>query len=244
MKQESMLRRLGRFLAHCFFPNRCPFCGRCIEAERHACPDCEREEAAAPGLILTGCRRDGRHYDAVCAPFRYEERGRLAVAALKFQEETHAARHLGYYQAKRLEESGLAAGIDAVVPVPMDRRQKRKRGYNQAALLARAVGFYLEVPCLDGLEKARATAIQHTLTAGERRHNLRDAYRVPKPEAVRGRRLLLVDDVLTTGATADECAKTLRAAGAEQVVVSVACAVRYAGRAEHPEDLEKDTPES
>ena len=229
MKQEGNWRRLGRFLAHCFFPNRCPFCGRCIAAERHACPQCEREERSASGLVRTGCRRDGKHYDAVYAPFRYGERGRRAVADLKFRDETHNARHLGYYQAAFLEENGCAGQFDAAVPVPMSRKKRRRRGYNQAALLARAVGFYLGIPCLDVLEKKWETAEQHTLSAGERKQNLRDAYRAADPAPVRGKRLLLIDDVFTTGATVDECAKTLLEAGAARVTVSAACAVGHAG---------------
>ena len=112
-----------------------------------------------------------------------------------------------------------AAGeVDAVVPVPLHAGRQRDRGYNQAALLAGLLARRLDRPCLaDALARVRATPTQTRLHADERRLNVRGAFAARAPEWVRGRTVLLVDDVMTTGATLSEAAATLRRAGAWRV---------------------------
>lgn len=97
----------------------------------------------------------------------------------------------------------------------MHRKKQRARGYNQANLIAKEIAENLGLHYDGGLlEKTSSTAAQHTLSAAERKSNLEGVYRVPFPEQVRGKRILVVDDVITTGATMSECARALRAAGA------------------------------
>jgi ComF family protein len=107
-----------------------------------------------------------------------------------------------------------------VIPVPLHRARLRSRGYNQALQLARQIGRQLDVPvAADLLRRTRATAPQQGLTAAARHGNLRGAFAVHRP--LGGQRVLLVDDVMTTGTTARECAAALRAAGAASVDVAV-----------------------
>jgi ComF family protein len=107
--------------------------------------------------------------------------------------------------------------LDAIVPVPLHRSRHRERGYNQAELLARELGKLISLPVEPALLKARATRPQVGLTAEERATNVRGAFESPGDLPIAGRRFVLVDDVLTTGATLSACAEALSAAGAHWV---------------------------
>ena len=123
-------------------------------------------------------------------------------------------------EARRLlEADGAAEGGWLVVPVPTTRRRVRVRGYNQAGLLAREVAAALGLPCTEALERMSAPRSQTTLSPRARRENVRGAFRTAGPADLAGRRVLLVDDVLTTGATAGEAATTLARAGAGPVTL-------------------------
>ncbi|HYA34602.1 MAG TPA: hypothetical protein VEF03_03230 [Candidatus Binataceae bacterium] len=110
--------------------------------------------------------------------------------------------------------------VDAIVPVPLHHKRLWWRGFNQAALLAIVIGRRLERPVeIKALVRAIHTIPQTTRDHDERRRNVRDAFAVVRPDRIRNRRILLVDDVMTTGATADECARVLVGAGARCVNV-------------------------
>lgn len=149
----------------------------------------------------------------------YDGVARKAVHTLKFRSGRHVAPVLGGFLRDHLRRRPLHA--DLVVPAPMARARLRERGYNQAALLAQeivqTVGGTLIV---DLLEKADRPP-QRTLSAAGRQSNLRDAIRCARPELVTRRRVLLVDDVMTTGSTLSACAEALDHAGAERVFALV-----------------------
>jgi ComF family protein len=138
------------------------------------------------------------------------------VRRLKYHQERHLAASLAELLLEALRARPLA--VDAVVPVPLDPGRQRARGYNQATLLAAPVAASLDRPLVsDWLARTRATRPQVRLTARERRANVRGAFACPDPAAVVGQRLLLVDDVMTTGATLEAGAEALMAAGAAGV---------------------------
>jgi ComF family protein len=140
---------------------------------------------------------------------------REAVHALKFDGKMPLARPLA---ALMLEACEAPPGVTAVVPVPLGRARTRERGYNQAALLGERVAQGWSVPLRPRwLVRLRDTPAQSELTAAERRANVRHAFAASP--SVRAGHVVLVDDVLTTGATAAECARALRAAGASTVGV-------------------------
>ncbi len=163
----------------------------------------------------------------MASPFRIEEAticraagayaGALSaiVHALKYQHRTSLAKPLGDLIARHCGDA--LHGADLVVPVPLHPSRQRARGFNQAALLARA----LPLPCAEALARVRATPSQTDLPADRRRLNVKGAFAVvPRDRqraALSGRCLVLVDDVATTGATLGECAKVLREAGAREV---------------------------
>ena len=141
---------------------------------------------------------------------------------MKFRENVSVAEHLGWFQTKLLQESELM-DFDIVTAVPMTKRRKRKRGYNQAEVLGKAVAGYSKKPYLELLKKIKETDMQHTLSKERRRYNLKDAYISQQEESIKDKIILLVDDVFTTGATVNECAKTLLHAGAKRVIISAVC---------------------
>jgi ComF family protein len=209
-------------LAH---PLRGPLCRDChLRLPRIAPPYCPRcglpyESGVAPGLCGP-CRRFPRHFRRARAQSPYADAVRLCLHALKFRGRRRLASLLGREAARRWVLSGDLLGAAAVVPVPLSRKRRRERGYNQAALIARAVARESGIPIrVRILEKIRERPPQAGLSREARRKNVVGVYRANLPASLRGEALLLVDDVLTTGATADSAACALLAAGAGAVDV-------------------------
>jgi ComF family protein len=191
-----------------------PCCGRCgLPLQRGA-------------LLCPACAETPPVYGAARAPLLYDAGARALILPLKYRDRTELARPLAALMARAGRE--LLREADVLVPVPLHWRRLLKRRYNQAGLLARRLGAIAGKPVLpDALRRARATTPLGGLSALERRGALVDAFRVTPRGAARvtGRRVLLVDDVLTSGATANACAAALLAAGARQVDVLAAARV-------------------
>jgi ComF family protein len=223
-------RRSARDVAAFVWPQRCPGCGAappsgallcaaCLELiPRLSHPLCAR--CLARGAADPGCPRhpDFRVWPALV----YDERAALAIEAFKYSERTDLA--AGFTrELARVVPPGFHA--DVVTEVPLHPARERERGYNQSALLAAALASAAGVPHVPRvLERVRATRAQARLGPAERRLNLRDAFRVAHPERWAGRRILLVDDVITTGATLEAALAALAAAGARPQALALAWA--------------------
>ncbi|MDP2296589.1 MAG: ComF family protein [Pseudolabrys sp.] len=184
-----------------------------------------------PGLLSMEAIANPPAYDRARAAVRYDDIARSLVLSFKYGDRLDLAPMMGRWMARAGRE--LLSGADALVPVPLHWRRLWARRFNQAAALARAISAISGVPVLDdGIRRVRATPQQVGLSKTERGDNVQGAFRVPsgRKPAIAGRRLVLVDDVLTSGATVDTCARALLRAGAAHVDVLVFARVVAAGR--------------
>jgi len=223
------------------FPPHCPGCGGHLDPEAGAalCPTCHRDlplpgeplcagcgiaVATASATFCPSCR--GRcDMDAVVFAAPYAGTAKELVHRFKYQADFAAGHFLAHALADRVA-AALPGGVDLLVPVPLHRRRLADRGFNQAALLAREIARRLGLPvAAAALRRATNTRTLAGLHPEERSRELRDAFMVRHAEQVAGRRVLLVDDVLTTGATAAGCCRALKDTGAAWVGVAVAARV-------------------
>src|SRR5215218_3967949 len=210
-------------LADLFYPERCVGCERrasdvlcrtCFEAlpsvGNPVCGRCGLPTAFAT-FVCEGCKNVDFGFASARAPLKYDGVGKKIVHALKYRG---YKRVVGRLAAPLMLQVLDNTRFDAVVPVPLHRSRLRKRGFNQAELLARVVAEQMKATVSDTLEVVRSTRDQVELSAAQRRANVAGAYSATKP--LRGK-ILLVDDVFTTGATMSACAASLVQAGAKEV---------------------------
>ena len=212
-------------LAHIFLPNRCMFCGEPIQWDGLLCGECEQKAPRTDptrcpvcGGEVCRCDPEKNGFLRLTAPFYYDMGADRAVRDLKFHGNLLNARKLGQCMADRLREERLDTAVDLIVPVPLYAKDLARRGYNQAEELARWVSRSLKKPLVLALDKVSPTKKQHNLNARERALNLQGAFRAAAPGLIRGKTVLLVDDVFTTGSTMRVCAWTLLGAGAGAVL--------------------------
>lgn len=211
----SLLRSAGEGLLELLYPNRCCFCRRLLEPGPRICPRCRKELPYTRGAAA---EQKFPHLSRCLSPLYYENQARDSLLRYKFSGMRCYAGTYAELMAGCLRENLPALPFDGILWVPLSRRRLRRRGYDQARLLAEALGESLSLPVLPALEKTRDNPAQsRTGGAEKRRANVKGVYRVPDPDSVREKRLLLVDDIVTTGATLSECAGTLRRAGAKSV---------------------------
>jgi ComF family protein len=175
-----------------------------------------------PGVLSMQAIADPPAYTRARAAVRYDEIARTLVHSLKYGDRLDLAPTAGRWMARAGRE--LLQDADALVPVPLHWRRLWARRFNQSALLAKTVSEIAGVPVAENaLKRVKPTVQQVGLTQKERAGNVQGAFRVPAEgrAEVKGRRLVLIDDVLTSGATADACARTLLRAGACNVDVVV-----------------------
>lgn len=198
------------------FPPKCVFCGKLLPTgATHLCPRCQEE---LPWLEGGAAEQTGEFFSLCVSPLRYQDKVRESFHRYKFQG------HRGYHKAYGLlvaqcVHNHLAGRYDLITWVPLSSKRKRERGYDQAFLLASAAALELGAVAVETLRKARDNTPQSGLEGeAERRANVLGAYQPVDPELVAGKRVLLIDDVVTTGSTLSECARILRAMGAADVV--------------------------
>lgn len=212
--------RILEGLLDLLYPPKCVFCRKLLRREEtEICSRCRMELP-----VYTGHLEPGPYCTGAAAALFYEDRVRESLLRFKFQGMEQYAVCYGKLLAAACAQLPLEE-IDAVTWVPVSRQRRRKRGYDQAHLLAKALGSELGKPCLGTLTKVRHNQTQSSLeTAEARRANVLGVYRAG-PQAAE-KTLLLVDDIVTTGATSSEAARTLLTAGATAVYLAAVAARR------------------
>ncbi len=231
---------VGRGLLHLVYPGHCLACGLPLEEDQASfcapcsaalftdpvpcCPRCAA--TVGPFGVVDGqcsrCRDEGFAFEAALRLGPYDGLLRQIILRLKDQRGEGLAELLGERWAEQAGPSFRALRPDAVVPVPLHFWRRMARGYNQSLAVARGLSVRLGVPCRRWwLHRVRNTPPQTAQSAAGRKENVKGAFAVRSGAGLRGCRVLLVDDVMTTGATAGEAARVLRAAGAAAVAVAV-----------------------
>ncbi len=210
------MSRPVQILLDLLFPPKCVFCGKLLRpGEREVCAGCAQ---GLPWLEGERAKRADDFCTLVVSPLRYDGVVRDSIRRYKFGGRRGYAGAYGKLVAGAVR-THLAGKYDVISWVPLSDKRRRERGYDQAFLLATATALELGDVAVETLRKVRHVDAQSGLVEdAARRANVKNAYQVVDPELVEGRRVLLVDDVVTTGSTLSECARTLLAAGALNVV--------------------------
>ncbi len=197
------------------FPPKCMFCRKVLPVgQRGCCSICEQK------LIQDLPPRRGVNFTTCYAPMIYEGTVRDALIRFKFRDRPGYATELGKILADCIREN-LSGQYDIITWVPVSEKRLKQRGYDQAMLLAMAAALALDDVAVETLKKRKDTPAQSSLDgADQRRTNVIDAYEIVDPELVAGQRILLIDDIITTGATLEEASRTLKRAGAASVVAA------------------------
>lgn len=185
----------------------CPRCGRPFESPETL--------ARSPDHTCLACRLNPPIFDQALSIGYFEGPLREAVHQFKYRPCRSLAKPLAHWAAANMQP---VRNMDVLVPVPLHRTRLRERGFNQALLLAHSLGkaFNIDV-CFDNLKRMRPTKPQVELAGDERIKNVAGAFGLARPEAVKDKAVLLIDDVFTTGATMNECARVLKRAGCIRV---------------------------
>ena len=206
------------------FPPKCVFCGRILAAgETDLCALCQRE---LPWLAGAEAEQKGEFFSLCASPLRYQGVVRDSLHRYKFKGRQGYHKAYGRLVAQCVHDH-LTGRWDLITWVPLSDQRRRERGYDQAFLLASAAALELGEVAVETLRKCRHTGAQSGLSQdAERRANVLGAYEAVDPELVRDKRVLIIDDIITTGSTISECARTLRTMGASEVVCATLARAR------------------
>ena len=228
------MKRIGKTMLNLLFPPRCAVCGEVLAAEGwkdFLCEDCRKEIPFFPREVCPHCGGEtdtvgfcesclrGYAFSSACAAFPYE-RVRNAIHLFKYEGGKDIGRGLGELMAEYLSEhhEELSVKTDVILAVPLFPKKEKQRGFNQTHILCEGLSERTGLRFQrEGLVRTRATVAQSTLTPEERKENLKDAFAVTADFT--DKRVLLVDDIFTTGTTCNECARALYRAGAKEVMV-------------------------
>ena len=220
--------KLFKVIASALFPNVCVACGEIIPEGEHLCEYCT--EMAETVDFTKACRRCGMpkkecmcskrvfHFSGCAAPFYNKGVAQKAMYSFKFARKEYISKFFAERMALTVRSCYSDIDFDIITFVPMSLQKKLRRGFNQSELLAKQLSKILKLPlCGDLLLSGKNTAVQHKLGFDERFKNAKGKFKANTKYKLNGKTVLLVDDIKTTGATLDECAKQLLLLGADEV---------------------------
>ncbi|MGB8657328.1 MAG: ComF family protein [Candidatus Zixiibacteriota bacterium] len=246
LKIKGFLLGLKDDLLDFVYPQTCPICGRPLgRNEKDVCDDCWNVLAVLPAPFCPYCKSIFEDHETLtghlCPHLRKpEDRKIIAVRSLgtfddhyqklihrlKYDGKIPLGRRLGQRLGEKVAQEKEWLEFDFVIPVPLHRARRRERGFNQSEILSQGICQATEIPLLkDLLIRKKNTRDQTYLNAQQRSENVRGAFAVKQREKIGGKNIILVDDVTTTGATLNECARTVLEAGAENVFAATLAVV-------------------
>ncbi len=213
-------------ILHIFFPNKCACCRKIIQYDALFCEKCEKEFEQTGGKRcktcfapeeLCDCKRHPKFFFRSAAPFVYKDSAKDALLRLKKMKNVRLARFFAEEMYLTVLKKYKNVQFDAIIPVPLHKAREKARGYNQSMLIANELSAMLKVPVMDKVLRQHDKAKpQHTLNHKQRRENVKGIYRA-SGIPIECQRVLLVDDIMTSGATLNECAKMLRIEGVTKI---------------------------
>ena len=230
------IKRIKDGILDLIFPPICPVCNK-IAISGRICPGCERKFSPVRGPLCEKCGKVveegerlcpdcsiGAHlYDEGCAAYEYDEYMSTSMYRFKYNGKREFSIWYASAMAARLSSKIRSWKPQVIIPVPVHKSRLKKRGYNQAALIARQLSQHLSIPVRDDLaSRVTDTKVQKELGAASRQNNLKKAFNVT-PNVVKYESVLIVDDIYTTGATIDALAGALKAAGVKKVYFATLC---------------------
>lgn len=235
MELTRALPIYARVLVRMIYPEVCPICSNSLrsweskicqscwqtlcELKKPQCPLCGGELPLFSNLRLCQSCRGRRHFvDHAWSLYAYNESLRKIFHLIKFKQKCSLLRVFRPEIQRFVEETSLPR-LDSLVPVPLDRKKKWERGFNQSAILAQMLAISLHSPMIQVLRKRALTPPQSLLTKTDRLRNILNSFSAASPDLLRHKDILLVDDIYTTGATVNECARILKENGARTVSV-------------------------
>lgn len=200
------------------YPPCCPICRKPVDSHGAICLKCLSRIFAVREINLR--YRGIKFLDSCHVLCDYTAGARALIHGIKFRQASQFAHHLGILLEERLNAK-IIAGIDIAVPVPLHTARLAERGYNQSELIFRRWAENHGLHWHEALSRIRSTEPQWRLQPQDRRKNIKGAFSVTRPEIIKNKTILLVDDIVTSGATLDECAKMLKRSGAAKVTALV-----------------------
>ena len=217
------------------YPPRCPMCGEALAPLESVCPSCRRNnrflsgkrcESCGMPLDECLCKRNSRRWDGMASAFLYEGECKNGILKWKYTKNMEATRFWAQALAGACREAFLDTDFDFLTFVPQSENDMLEKGYNQAELLARAAALYMKLPVVKALDKIYDSPRQHSMPSIKRSGNVFGVFEPVDKFAIPGKTILLVDDILTTGSTLEECSKMLKLYDAEAVYCAVIAQVR------------------
>jgi ComF family protein len=239
IKKAAMFSK--SWILHILFPRVCFHCKADMPRTESAllCENCRKDLKQPEGVLCKRCGlplKDGGAYCYDCgrkakanfkcsfirSSLRFTPPSRALVHAFKYEKYMHISKFFASLMYKTLKNNPEFFEADLLIPVPIHRSKLRSRGFNQAELLARDLSLLSDIPFKNVLQRSAKTKSQTSLGRKERKENIKDAFICTDKGAVKKKAVIVIDDVCTTTATLEECAKVLRKAGAREVLALTA----------------------
>ncbi len=218
-----ILNKIKEFILNIFLPKKCIYCGKTLDynAEYSICKGC-----IAPALTKEKPKRDfdEKHYDSCLCATYYEKNIRYSMIKFKFKGITKLADTFSYMLLIKIKEDWRFLTADFIACVPLSEKRFKQRGYNQSHLIAEKVSKEINIPYLqDLIIKVKDIPRLSKMTLAQRRRIIKGVYKFNNNFDIKDKSIILIDDIFTTGSTANECAKVLKKNGAQSVFILTAC---------------------